>query len=271
MKQTERGQIVVIVALVMTILVAMVGVVIDGGMAWTNRRQVQNAADSAALAGARVLGLDVRWRASGAPNPPGAPFADADAQMCEAINAALGYNTNPGQAIPRIGYAMSDSPDAVYTDNDGNILGQVGNGIPLAAQGVRVNATGQSSTILMSVIGMDTIDLGAGSHGSGRTSRAAARQAHAVRRAEPPHPLCSGLALRGSERERGRVRNVEPDRGFLYWDCTRQLHGGLGRRERPGLVPGANDRRSRSVGSQAPHSGRGSAESDVPRINQRQA
>src|SRR5688500_13350547 len=118
-ERAPRGQIVVIVALALTTLVAMVGVVVDGGMAWSNRRQVQNAADSASLAGARVLGLDVRWRATGSPNPPGAPFVGgADAAVCDAINNALGYNANPGQKIEPIACDVG-SPDAVYVNFDG--------------------------------------------------------------------------------------------------------------------------------------------------------
>ena len=43
-RTSERGQMLVIVALALTVLVAMAGLIIDGGMALANRRQVQNAA-----------------------------------------------------------------------------------------------------------------------------------------------------------------------------------------------------------------------------------
>jgi Flp pilus assembly protein TadG len=48
----ERGQVVVIFALALVALVAMVGLVLDGGSAFAQRRDQQNAADLAALAGA---------------------------------------------------------------------------------------------------------------------------------------------------------------------------------------------------------------------------
>ena len=48
----ERGQILVIVALLMVGLVAITGLAIDGSMVFADRRQAQNATDSAALAGA---------------------------------------------------------------------------------------------------------------------------------------------------------------------------------------------------------------------------
>ncbi|HEX7069347.1 MAG TPA: pilus assembly protein TadG-related protein, partial [Rhodothermales bacterium] len=53
--EDERGQILVIVAAGMVILVALVGLVIDGGFAWGRQRDTQNAADAAALAGATVM------------------------------------------------------------------------------------------------------------------------------------------------------------------------------------------------------------------------
>ena len=161
-RTSERGQMLVIVALALTTLVAMAGLVIDGGMALANRRQVQNAADSAALAGTRVLGLDLKWRAvnTGNPSPPAAPFANVDQEVCDAINDALTYNTNSAQSISAIDcYAGSD--DAQYVDFDRNVLGRVGDGVPALAQGVRVSGTGQSGTFLMGVIGIDSIDVGA--------------------------------------------------------------------------------------------------------------
>jgi hypothetical protein len=59
-KHTQRGQALVIIALAAVALVSMVGLVIDGGNAFFDRRGAQNAADSAALAGAlgRLNGED---------------------------------------------------------------------------------------------------------------------------------------------------------------------------------------------------------------------
>ena len=49
---SERGQALVIVAFAIIGLVGIVGLAIDGGMAFSDRRHAQNAADTAALAGA---------------------------------------------------------------------------------------------------------------------------------------------------------------------------------------------------------------------------
>ncbi len=48
----ENGQTLVWVALAMVVLLAFVGLAIDGGAVYAERRRMQNAADAGALAGA---------------------------------------------------------------------------------------------------------------------------------------------------------------------------------------------------------------------------
>src|SRR5512139_3519134 len=57
-KKTERGQALILVVLAIVGLAGIVGLVVDGGNAFLDRRNAQNAADSAALAAAltRVRG-----------------------------------------------------------------------------------------------------------------------------------------------------------------------------------------------------------------------
>ncbi len=55
LRRGERGAALMLIALSMTAVVGTVGVIVDGGSAFAQRRQMQNAADSAALAGARAL------------------------------------------------------------------------------------------------------------------------------------------------------------------------------------------------------------------------
>ena len=52
---SESGQSMVIIAIFMVVLIAMLALVIDGGLGYTKRREAQNAADAAALAGADAL------------------------------------------------------------------------------------------------------------------------------------------------------------------------------------------------------------------------
>lgn len=54
-KRREGGQILVLFALALVVIVAGVGLVIDGGFAFAQRRAEQNAADLGALAGANAL------------------------------------------------------------------------------------------------------------------------------------------------------------------------------------------------------------------------
>jgi Flp pilus assembly protein TadG len=54
-RESERGQVLVIVALGMVVLIAMVGLVLDGGATFGQRRSEQRAADLSALAGANDL------------------------------------------------------------------------------------------------------------------------------------------------------------------------------------------------------------------------
>lgn len=51
----QHGQIVVLFALCLVAIVAMSALLIDGGLAWSNRRQAQAAADTAALAAAKAV------------------------------------------------------------------------------------------------------------------------------------------------------------------------------------------------------------------------
>jgi Flp pilus assembly protein TadG len=54
-RRDEQGFSIVMVAVLMVAMLAIAGLAIDGGQAYSDRRQMQNAADAAALAGARSL------------------------------------------------------------------------------------------------------------------------------------------------------------------------------------------------------------------------
>ncbi|HVT77522.1 MAG TPA: pilus assembly protein TadG-related protein [Acidimicrobiales bacterium] len=54
-RRSEKGAALVMITLSLVALVGVSGVVVDGSNAYAQRRQMQNAADSAALAGARAL------------------------------------------------------------------------------------------------------------------------------------------------------------------------------------------------------------------------
>jgi len=54
-RDRAQGQMIVIFALCLTAIISMAGLLVDGGMAWAERREAQSAADTAALAAARAI------------------------------------------------------------------------------------------------------------------------------------------------------------------------------------------------------------------------
>ena len=144
--QAPRGQVLVIVALGLVVMIALVGVIIDGGYAWGKQRETQNGADAAAKAGAVVL----------ASNLAGTDPALGDADVLAAVNAAGGANGvgNPdayytdftGEFINAAGTVVADRADAAKV---GDLL------IPPGAYGVRAFATQTFDTFLARVIGFD--------------------------------------------------------------------------------------------------------------------
>jgi hypothetical protein len=100
---SERGQALVIIAVAMIGLVAMTGLAIDGSMAYSHRRQAQNAADTAALAAAlaKVRGQDM-------------------VSMAEARAASNGYNDDGVQNTVTVNNppaAGCDGTDGPYVGN----------------------------------------------------------------------------------------------------------------------------------------------------------
>src|SRR5215475_1233585 len=129
-RRAERGQALVIVALLMTVLIGLMGLVIDAGYAYSERRQIQNAADSAALNGARDLDAQI---ANG--NQTG-----ADTQVLKAIQQ---YIVAFNLTVNTSGNAPASLQSATYINEDGSqSFGSVGtqasDHIPLSASGVRV-------------------------------------------------------------------------------------------------------------------------------------
>lgn len=139
----RQGQAAVIVAFCFVILVACLGLAIDGANAFGQRRLVSNAADAAAIAGAREL-IAQRDRGSGG------------TQVNRVIEEFL---------TDRNGLDEDELTwEAFYVDRldpEGS-LGSVVNGArpPSAADGVRVELTYSFPTYFMGVFNMRTLDAG---------------------------------------------------------------------------------------------------------------
>src|SRR3954451_2935176 len=86
-----RGQVLVIMTLALVGLMGITGVAVDMGYAYTHRREVQNAADAAALAGAIKLGQHynaIRNPSGVLPTPTPSPQTDATI-LQDVTNAAM--------------------------------------------------------------------------------------------------------------------------------------------------------------------------------------
>lgn len=64
-REPQRGQAIVWVAVMLPFFLAIVGLVIDGGVVWNAERQVQGTADGAARAGAEALDTQAYYGSNG--------------------------------------------------------------------------------------------------------------------------------------------------------------------------------------------------------------
>jgi len=161
--RSPRGQVLVIVAISMVLMVALVGLVIDGGYAWGQQRATQNATDATAEAGAVVLVQQLA----------GVTITDTDVWNAVAQSStANGYpSVDPSTQCtggPPDGGAVGIC--AYYTDVNGNDLtnddgslitvGTLGDTAPpTGAAGVDAKARKTIDTFIARVIGINTFDI----------------------------------------------------------------------------------------------------------------
>ncbi|MGC9523154.1 MAG: pilus assembly protein TadG-related protein [Anaerolineae bacterium] len=88
-RRSQKGQVLVMVALGLLALVAIVALAVDGGHLYAERRRMQSAADSGALAGARVLCFEEFATASAAQDE-----AEDQAEIYAQKNGAVGVDVS---------------------------------------------------------------------------------------------------------------------------------------------------------------------------------
>jgi hypothetical protein len=150
-QRTERGQTAVLFALMIVGLVLFVGLAVDGGNIFNERRITQNAADSAALSGVHyMVGSD----------------APSETALQRVINDVVEANGLPDtDGIPR--NEINGNVAIFYTDSNGNRLvtqpcWQVPCGsIPLPARGLEVDLQNPAETYFLGLIDRDTVNIGA--------------------------------------------------------------------------------------------------------------
>jgi hypothetical protein len=156
----NRGQALVLIALVFVGLLALTALALDGSNAYGQRRRAQNGADAGALTGARFLWNPKPW--CGNPQGYGCP----EAALLRAVNSAVeahGLPDTDGQP----GNAYNANIQVFYTDADGNVLGPVGGGFVPAkigtkdVKGVRVVVWNPFSAFIAQIIGQANLRVSA--------------------------------------------------------------------------------------------------------------
>ena len=134
-----RGQMIVIFALSLVVMVLIAGLVVDGGWAYVQSRTTQNAADFAAVAGTRIIGEEL----------VGNTTNGTAANVTAAVQAALSANN-------------AQLASAKYVDANGAALGNVVGAatIPTGANGVVVSASSTWRPFFLGVIGVSSWSAG---------------------------------------------------------------------------------------------------------------
>lgn len=159
-KRSDRGAVLVLTALSLTSIVAVMGVVIDGSRAFAERRQMQNSADAAAMAGARAYDTLVTSQESTIYTKA---LAAAQANGAQSITCRL---------IDEVLTDVGPCP----TVNTGTAAA-----IKVAAAGVRITVSNTKATTFMKVVGTQTF-----------TARAsAAAQVEGLRSGPSPFVMCA--------------------------------------------------------------------------------
>lgn len=129
-KQASRGQIIIMAAAFAVGLISMIGLSIDLGVAFAERRTVQNAADAGALAGAHTLTV---WSTTNS-----SVVASTD------VSAVVSKNEMSG--------TKSQKSSCYYVDDSNANLGACSNPIPATATGVHVKVTETHDTFFIRII-----------------------------------------------------------------------------------------------------------------------
>jgi uncharacterized membrane protein len=132
LRDEEGGQALVLVAIMMFGLVAVAGLVTDGGIVFTERRDLQNVADAAALAGASQI--------------------DENA-----------YRSSGGSSL-LLDQTAAYSAASEYLDNEGDLE----YAISVAPQRVDVSVSRQAGTGFLRILGIDAVSISASANAAPR-------------------------------------------------------------------------------------------------------
>jgi hypothetical protein len=192
MRKEEKGQTIVLVALIFVGLLMAAGLAMDGGRLLLARREAQNAADAAALAGARELASQIC----------GSGSAAADQQVWDAVVAFSAQNGLSEEDLEGL--------QAWYVDKNGNQLGEVGSGsIPNGATGVEVSLATGRRTLFVHLLGPEEMEA----------------PAEALAMAGPVTQLPGGVLPIGVPLD--VVEALVPGQTFYVMETNNQHNGGM--------------------------------------------
>lgn len=125
----RSGQILILFAFFLTVIVGVLALSVDLGVSFTERRAMQNAADAGALAGARIVARSL-----------------ATAPLSAQSDVTTVANSNK----MRIG--SIDQIDCSYVNDDDTVVGDCGGNVPSTATGVNVKVYETHSTFFVRVV-----------------------------------------------------------------------------------------------------------------------
>jgi len=145
-RDKETGQMLVLVGLALMALLVVAGLAIDAGVAFLERRRMQNSADAAALAGTRLLAEAI---CSG-------PGTISDAAIAAEINSQAERN-GVLDSDGTTGNQTNDHVRAEYVNHALETVGSVGQGyISASATGIAVTVEISRLTYFIHLVGIDT-------------------------------------------------------------------------------------------------------------------
>lgn len=158
----ERGQVLVIFAFAFIAIIMLLALLFDGARALVLRRQMQDASDAAALAGANVIqGLSPKQCSATAGPPPGAPVAAVTAAAKASVAANLpGYpQSNVVVTCATDTWISNLGVEVQLADTSPTFFGSIFGGGPLSVATDSTAINGASNLNNYSVVMLDPSNL----------------------------------------------------------------------------------------------------------------
>ncbi len=175
----ERGQILILFAGGLTMLVLLIGLVVDGGTAFVNRRDAQNDADLAAMAGGKIV-KDF--------------YVSNPTLRSPDVRAAIAARMAANDCVTGLGTPCSWSAEYVAAGevSNGNVSETANSPIPTGTVGVVVHVSRQPRTYFLGIIGQSNWQVAADATAVTYTPPTASPGTILPIATNPPNPFVPG-------------------------------------------------------------------------------